>query len=44
LHRDIGGLGQGPGIVIAEQRPAEANRGIDLRLPEQPVGVTGMPQ
>jgi hypothetical protein len=42
LDRDFGGLCQEAGIIRPEDDPAEANRGINLRLPERPIGIAGM--
>ena len=42
LQCDIRSLGQETGIVGPEHRPAKANGGVDLRLPERPLGIAGV--
>jgi hypothetical protein len=42
VHRDFGGFGKKSGIFAAEYGSAKADGGIDLRLPEWPIGIAGM--
>ena len=44
LHRYFRGLGKQTRIFTAKYDPAEANRGLDLRLPKRPIGIAGMTQ
>ena len=44
LCGNIGSLGQRSGIVVTENHAAQANRRVDLGLPEQAVGITSVAQ
>ena len=39
LHRNFGRFGEQPRIFRAEHRAAEPDGGVDLGLPERPVGI-----